>query len=151
MSIEQLASLAELLGVFGVIASLLYVGKQVQQNTVQMKVDASTTQAQWTNDAYYKIARDREFAELWHKGMSKYSSLDEVDKVRLQCFETGGLSAWSHMYELYRSNLLREEQWLFLTGNFTRIGSRDSMREAWRLTKHDYNQGFQQCMSEFLE
>jgi hypothetical protein len=38
MSLEQAAYLAEIFGVFGLIASLIYVGRQVRQATLQMKV-----------------------------------------------------------------------------------------------------------------
>ena len=40
MTLEELAYLAEIIGLILVVASLIYVGKQLKQNTEMMKADS---------------------------------------------------------------------------------------------------------------
>lgn len=148
---ETLANLAQILGVFGIIASLIYVGRQVQQNTLQMKVEARGNHLQVFIHFWHRIANDREFATLWHKGGSEYFTLDEIDQLRLQSFATSGLMVWSYLYELHQADLLSEHQWKEQLGDMERIGQRAVTREAWNLNKERFGEPFRQFLEQYVE
>jgi len=151
MSIQEIASLAEVLGVFGVLASLLYVGRQVQQNTLQMRVAASSDRLQMFLQFWFKIAGDREFAALWNKGDSELSTLDEVDQLRILSFETAGLTVWSQFFDLHQAQLLSDDKWKEQLRDIETIGQRESVRTAWEFNKSRFSQSFQQFMSKYAE
>lgn len=151
MSMEQLAYLAEVLGVLGIVASLIYVGRQLQQTTLQMKVGAASERLQLFNQFWFRIAHDREFAELWLKGHAQYSTLDEVDQLRVQSFESAGLSTWSFFFELHEAEVLAESQWSEQVRDFEMIGRREAMREAWKSNKSRYSGPFQNLMAKYIE
>jgi hypothetical protein len=47
MTLEQFAYIAEIIGVIFLIASLLYVGRQLHQNTEMMRAESRNSIAKW--------------------------------------------------------------------------------------------------------
>ena len=87
MTLEQIASVAEILGLILVIASLIYLARQIVQTTAMMRVGASNERIQRDTDIVNSIVQSREVAEYWVKGATEFASLDEVDQQRLVFFE----------------------------------------------------------------
>jgi len=148
---QELANLAEVLGVFGVLASLIYVGRQVQQHTLQMKVAASADRLQIFLKFWFKVAGDREFAAMWHKGGSELSTLDEVDQLRILSFETAGLTVWSYFFDLHQAHLLSDDKWTEQLHDIETVSQRESMRTAWDLNRSRFDHQFQQFLSEYVD
>ena len=79
MTLEQLAYIAEIIAAIAVIASLIYVAKQLTQANAMMRVGAANERIQREYDLLNNIIDNREVAEYWCKGGSSFESLDEVD------------------------------------------------------------------------
>lgn len=54
-TLEQMSYIVEIIGVIAVAASLIYVGKQIQQNTKTMQVNAAGVQAQWLMKVFSNV------------------------------------------------------------------------------------------------
>jgi hypothetical protein len=84
MSLEQLSSLAQVVGSAGVIASLLFVALQIRQNTGALqRNEHNSTMTQWTV-IRMAIAQNRDIAELMTAGLYGESTLDAADQLRLE-------------------------------------------------------------------
>jgi hypothetical protein len=84
MSIEQLSSLAQIIGSVGVVVSLIFVGLQVRHNTGALqRNEHNSTMAQWTV-IRMAIAKNRDIAELMTAGLRGESALDAADQLRLE-------------------------------------------------------------------
>jgi len=151
MTLQNLANLAEVVAVFGLIASLMYVGRQVQQNTMQMKVRASSERLGMFTSLWLRVADDREFATLVYNGDSGYSSLDDIDKMRLQALHTSGLSMWAHLFELHQQTLLSENAWKEQRMDMETLGRRQDVRDAWNMNKARFSGPFQEFLADYLE
>ena len=81
LSIQDWGAIGEILGAIGVIATLIYLAKQIRTNT-------KTTQGATAN-AILRDARellrvpfsDRESADLFLRGMENFDSLDDVERA----------------------------------------------------------------------
>ena len=83
MTLEQLSSLAQVVGSAGVVASLIFVALQIRQNTGALqRNEHNSTMAQWTV-IRMAIAQNRDIAELMTAGLHGQSSLDAADQLRL--------------------------------------------------------------------
>ena len=151
MSLQDYAYLAETLGPILIIASLIYVGRQLHQNTLQMKVGVTSERLQVFIQFWHRIAHDREFAALWHKGGDEYSDLDPIDQLRLQSFETSGLMVWSHLFELREANLLPDNQWREQLEDIQAVAKREAMRKAWASNQHRFSESFQKFLAQYIE
>ena len=70
----------------GVIAGLVFLGLEIQQNTTQLRANTSYS----INDALAKINAprylDADFADIWVRGLESLDNLDEVEKVRFESY-----------------------------------------------------------------
>lgn len=151
MLLEQLASLSQVIGVVGVIASLIYVGKQLRQNTEQMQIDAATNYSLWVDQIFARTSTDREFAVVWQKGGSDFNSLDDVDKGRVMNHEIGALFMQAHFYALLQSNALPKHIWDRQLWTLKHVSRRQSVREAWKVYREAFEKPFQEFCEPFLK
>ncbi len=148
MTLEQFAYLGEIIAAFSVVASLIYVAKQLGQNAAMMRVNASHERVQRDHELSSTISSSQEFAELWARGASDFESLDEIEKIRLIFFERGALLHWHHMFALRAQNLLSDANWRELLWLIRNLGGRrEAILESWRMFKDSFEEPFQ----EFLE
>lgn len=148
MTLEQIASIAEILGLILVIASLIYLARQIGQTTDMMRVGASNERIQRDTDIVNSLVHSREVAEYWMKGATEFTSLDEVDKQRLIFFERRALLHWHNMFGLHQKNLVPDADWHELKWIIQNIGRRQSIRASWNIFKDSYEKPFQEFIDE---
>ena len=151
MTLEQFAQIGEIIAAMAVIASLIYVARELHQNTNQTRITVANTQVDITKHMVSPVIADRELAELWVKGDSEFDSLDAVDKQRLIFFEWQALNAWHNSFRLREKNLLSDQEWQNILWVCRNIGQRQAIRESWKIFRESYETSFQDLMSEYLD
>jgi hypothetical protein len=144
MNWDAISAVAEILGVLAVVASLIYVGRQLGQNTTIMRINAASQQFERDYEIVLPIIESREFAEIWTKGDHEFEGLDEADKQRLLFFERRAISLWHHVYQLRMQNLLPDASWHEQIWIIQNIGRRQAIREAWSLFRGGFEASFQE-------
>ena len=148
MTLENIASLAEIFGLMLVIASLIYVARQLGQTTAIMRVNASGERLQRDTDIANSIIHSREVAEYWMKGATEFDSLDETDRQRLVLFERRAILHWHNMFGLHAQNLVPDSDWYELKWVIQNIGRRQAIRESWNIFKDSFQKPFQDFIEE---
>jgi hypothetical protein len=100
MTLEQWAYLGDIAAAIAVIASLIYVARQLKQNTNAMIVNNAHNFVEFNNRLNTPMATNREFAELWVKAGTDFDDLDAVDNQRLIVWEFQAIAAWSNFFNL---------------------------------------------------
>ncbi len=86
MDWNAIAAVGEILGAVAVVATLLYLSKQIRQNARAVQVAAlRDTTAQW-NHWSELLASSPDLAEIVARGNNSYKSLPEVDALRYGAF-----------------------------------------------------------------
>ena len=93
LTLEQIYYIGQTIAVVALIISLIYVAKEVHQNTTMLRMNNSNEFIRWNTGLAGSIATQREVGETWIKGDSDFDSLDEVDKQRMILFEWQAISA----------------------------------------------------------
>jgi hypothetical protein len=150
MNLEQFSYLADITGVIAIIASLIYVARQINQNTQTLQINAGTAIETWGSTVMLAAATDREFAEVWNKGDSQFKDLDQVDQSRLLLFEMSGIARFAHFFALREQGVLPETNWQMMLWSFEMVGKRQSMREAWKSLKDSYDPRFAEALNPYL-
>ena len=148
---DAVSAISEALGLIVVVGSLLYVAREVRQNTAMMRVNASQTWTDFSLQLAGPVAMNRELAECWTKGESNFENLDEVDKQRLTMYEWRAIEAWHHAYHLHEQGVLPEPQWRKIVWIMENLGQRQSVRSSWKTFKGAYDQDFKTFLSQYLE
>lgn len=143
-----ISAIAQLVGIPVVVASLVYVARQLSQNTQMMRVAASS---QWVDrdfEIVVPIIENREFAEVWAKGADEFDSLADVDKQRLLFFERRALLLWHHMYHMYLQNILPRANWNEQLWVIQNVGRRQAIRQAWGVYQSAFEPSFRNFIDE---
>jgi hypothetical protein len=151
MVLEQLSYIAQIAGVILLIGSLIYVGRQLQQNTEMMRANHANNFVGHTNELISPITTNREFAEFRIRAQTDFDQFDETDKQRMILFEWQALQAWHNWFNLHRQNLISDYHWAELNWGFRHFGQRPSTREAWKVFRGSYTKEFQDYMAPYLE
>ena len=147
MTIEQYAALAEIIGVILVIASLVYVARQLGQNTEMMRATASGQRVQRDAELNFRISDSQEFTEIWLKGGTAFDNLNEAERIRLIFFIRTAIVHWHHMFNLRSQNLLPDSDWNEMKWLIRHLGLRQDTLEAWKIFEDSFSMSFQ----EFLD
>jgi hypothetical protein len=146
MTLAQLADLADVIGVLLLVASLVYVARQLRQNTEMMRAAASSGRVERDYQLVSPMIDSRQIAELWGKGEKDFGGLDKVDQTRLLFFERKAISLWNHDFQLRKRNLLPDADWHEHVWIIQNIGQRQAVRAAWHAFRGAYEPAFQEFM-----
>jgi hypothetical protein len=96
VNLEQLGNLGELIGGLAVIASLLFVGFQVRQNTHALKLAQYRGIHDGIRESLRSAESDPQLAEITLRGLNDLTSLNPVERYRFDLLFFG----WLGQFEL---------------------------------------------------
>lgn len=105
MSIQDWAAIAEIVGAFAVVASLVYLAVQIRQNTHELSMSLKATELaafERNVDAGNRIREifilNPDVSDLFARGKNSYEDLDNNDKVRFAMLLSNVFSAFQGAY-----------------------------------------------------
>lgn len=115
MTLEQVFFVSQIIASLAVVASLVYVGLQVRDNTTALaRNEHNSTMEQWTV-IRMAIAKHRDIAELMTGGLDGSLALDRADQLRLEQMLQENLWAAFHIWD-------RTQRGVFPPGTFEATG-----------------------------
>lgn len=111
MSLENVYFVTQIIAALAVIASLLYVGIQLKQNTQAIRAAAvqSITETVATNAT--NIAASPGNASLFRRGLNDYTALTESEQAQFVQLMNGIFLSQDSIFWLYTNGSFPEELW----------------------------------------
>ena len=142
MSLEQASFLAQIISAVAVIASLVFVGFQLNRATAAIRASSSQAHSSMYTDLVQSIIDNADFARAWSIGLTDPKSLSEVEWVRFVAYS----SALFRLYESSRvqwlNGRLDEEHWHTIERQAADFGHLPGLQRAWNLRSHWYSAEF---------
>ena len=148
MDLNHIANLAEILGVFAIVISLIYVARQLRQTNMMIKNAAASERMEREYELVRPVIESREFAEIWTKGDQNFDELDHVDQQRLIIFERRAIVLWHHLFQMRNQNLYPDANWHETVWVIRNIGRRQAIREGWKLFRNNFEATFGDFVDE---
>jgi hypothetical protein len=82
MNWEAITAIAELLGVAAVLATLIYLARQVKQANQEARDATAWRITESIAQLVHELNSDSETAEIWCKGVDEFDSLSRVERER---------------------------------------------------------------------
>jgi hypothetical protein len=82
MNWEAVGAIGEIVGAIVVIASVLYLARQLQQSNKQGQAEAVRDLYQVWNEVFRHLGRDAESANLFRQGLNDYGNLTKNEKLQ---------------------------------------------------------------------
>ena len=155
--LENLGNLGDFLGGIGVVVTLLYLAKQISQNTRQLKLDAESAKTiafEGTNSDISRwiqeIVSNRDVAEVWDKGLKDIDQLDEIDRLRFNYLGMQLLQAWQIVYRR-AEQVENQELWTTTLLYFRMYYRSPGFRTLWETSKSLLVQDYVAAVEHYLE
>ena len=124
MNWDAAGAIAEIAAVLGVVASLVFVGIQIRQNTVQLRQDNLRETVRGTLDTNWYFHRDDAAFEDFRQGCNSFEELSRKDKAHFHSILVDLSFYWEltrglHQAELIDSAALEINERFFLAILYT--------------------------------
>lgn len=135
MTLEELAYLSQIVGVFAVFASLVYVAIQTHQNGRMMRAKAA-----WDAEVSFieindQLASGGLMSELAYKVLTRPDSLTDYERHLTHRFMRGVLQRTEAQYALHAHGVLDAEVWHLRRAYIKGILKNPVFNEVWQAEK----------------
>jgi hypothetical protein len=143
MSLEQASLISQIVSALAVVASLIFVGFQMLQNTKAVK--ASTSQAHSANylQAVSSLYDNAEVARLWRLGLADLDSRTEDERVRFLAFTSALFRFYEGSHIQWRRGQLDKQHWHTIEQQVISLAAQPGIRSWWKLRRNWHSPEFQ--------
>ena len=110
MSIQDWGALGEVLGAFAVVATLVYLARQVRENARQMQVSSLTSMNHLINEGWDPIYSNDRNIRVWTTGLRAPQDLDEEDLTLFHLFMTRLINVTATAVAQHQHNVLTHDE-----------------------------------------
>lgn len=140
------AQIAEIVGGFAIIASLIFVGLEVRHATQQLQLSSDINADLDNADLSIRIAESPELSHLVWKAERDPESLSDEEMARFENLALPRLAMWENTYDSFLAGNFTESGWLqwdtFYRSRFNKPG--------YRLVYVRFRYGFGQDSREYF-
>ena len=146
LTLEQASYLAEIIGVIAVVISLIYVGLQVKQNTLAIKLSTVHNVAEEWRDTSALISSNGDLAEILTKGFGDLHSIKGGDQLRAYAYMQNLFNLFENAYYQRVEGALDERYWSGMKKWFVNMTDLPGIQTYWQERKYVYADDFQGFM-----
>ena len=142
MSLEQISLIAQVVSAVAVIASPIFVGRELNQATHAMRNASSQAHSSNYTDIVKSIIENGDFATIWHSGILDPNLPSDEEWVRF----VGYASVLFRFYESSRVQWIRgqldKEHWQTIEQQVKTLAGQPGIQAWWRLRGHWHSEAF---------
>ena len=150
MNLQDLASVAEIVGGVAVVVSLIYVGLQVNDSTSAIRSaaasDATTAMQSW----YLEMGRNRQASDAWFNAMTSPEPLPAHDEFQFLMSMHTAILGMQNSYLLSKEGTLDEEFREAVTTAIIAVKDLPGMDRYWRQRRGFFHTGFAEYVDSLL-
>jgi hypothetical protein len=143
MSLSDLAALGSFVSGLAVLASLIFVGFQLRQNTQAVRAGASQAHSYNWQQITMPIVESSDFARIWRLGLNDLECLTDDERVRFYGFAGATLRFFEGARVQWRHGLLDKEHWHNVEKTAIDFAATSGFRAYWAARHHWLSPEFQ--------
>ena len=150
MNVQDLASVAEIVGGVAVVVSLIYVGLQVNDSTSAIRStaasDATTAMQSW----YLEMGRNRQASDVWFNAMTSSEPGPAHDEFQFLMSMHAAFLGMQNSYLLSKEGTLDAEFREAVTIAIIAVKDLPGMDRYWRQRRGFFHAGFAEYVDSLL-
>ena len=151
MSLEEFNYVAEIIASIAVIASLIYVGREVGQNTKATHAAAAQANVNAINEYVGLINASDRLADILQQGANGLSALKGGDLIRFMAFHDQAFIAFQSYYLQWKDGALDEGLWLTHRQAALDLLAQPGQQEWWAARRHWFFSAFRIYLDNLVE
>ena len=144
---QLLGNFGEFFGAIVVVASLIYVGKQVRDSSAQIRINTTSTTASLIQDGFAPLYTTKENQDVWHIGLAKPEDLPEDEYRRFDMLMFRMFYSYQVCVVQYDDGVINDDQFNASSYYFRHLYRTPGGRRWWSET----NSAFSERMRYHLE
>jgi hypothetical protein len=151
LKLAEYASIAEIIGAFAVVISLIYVGVQVNDSTSAVRAASANDVNVALQSWYLQIGSDQQTAELFYEALTSEEALSNKEEFQFLMMLHGAFLAFQNSYLLAEEGTIDPELSEDITAALVGIKKLPGMRRYWLRRKSYLHSGFADYVDQLLE
>lgn len=144
MSLSDLAAIGSFVSGVAVLASLIFIGFQLRQNTRAVRAAASQAHTQNWHQITLPVVENADFARIWRLGLEDIGRLTEDERMRFYAFAGSALRFFEGTRLQWRHGQLDREHWHNVEKTAIDFAASSGFKACWALRHHWLSPEFQQ-------
>ena len=151
MTLETFYFVAQIVAAFAVVASLVFVGLQVRENTKEQALRrAIERNATYTQSQTYLI-ENKDIREVWVKGAYGLSPLNEEERVAYGAYMTQWLASMMDVLAQRNAGQMPDDDWERMPFTARPVTVRKGAFEWWQRVRHTFKSDVQEFFDYLFE
>jgi len=151
MKLSELANVAEVIGAFAVVVSLIYVGVQVNDSNMAVRSasvnDANVAVQEW----YMQIGSDEQTSRLFYNALMSEEVKSNEDEFQFIMMFHGVFLAFQNSYLMAEEGTIDAELVDGLTGAILTVKDTPGMKRYWRQRRTTLHPRFVRYVDDLLQ
>ena len=147
---DAVGALAELVGAVGVILSLVYLARQIGQNTRSVRVASYQSWFNSYDSLSNIILASSEFDALLHRGLGDPDSLSEEDSRRVRGVLRRSFRQFENLYYQHSEAMIDPSLYEAWHRVYSHIGETPGFRFFWENEQGLFSEAFRRVIDEML-
>ena len=148
--LSDLASIAEIIGAFAVVISLIYVGIQVNDSAGAVRSAAANDANVSIQSWYLQIGSSKQTSELFYKALTSEEALSDEEEFQFLMMTHGIFLGFQNSYLLFEEGTIDSELRQSLTSVLTGVTGLPGMQRYWRQRKSYLHSGFAEWAQQII-
>ena len=149
-TLQDLGSLGEFVGAMGVVISLIYLARQMNQNTTSIRAASFNSMTENSIRILEHAFRDGSFAEFLHCAEQDSASLSANEQVRWDAYMTAVYRHFGNLVYQYRVGVLDRQMWLSYRETLKRHLRTPSWRSWFEQNKEYFSSSLVDLVAEVI-
>ena len=142
MTLEELGGIGEFIGALAVLASLVYVAREIRRNTKATRLATLQSALVSVQPIFDAPARDAELARIIRLGMIDSSQLTEDESTRLGNWLSSVLRQAENTFVQHQAGMLDDKSWAARAHQIRNFFSSPTVVKAWASASEGYHEDF---------
>jgi hypothetical protein len=151
LKLTDYAHIAEIIGAFAVVISLLYVGVQVSDSASAVRAASANDVNVALQSWYLDIGTDQQTSELFYEALTSEEALSNEEEFQFLMMLHGAFLAFQNSYLLAEEGTIDTELREAITAAIVGIKELPGMRRYWRQRRSYLHSGFVAYVDRLLE
>ncbi len=151
LKLAEYASVAEIIGAFAVVISLVYVGMQVNDSASAVRAASANDVNVALQSWYLEIGTNQQTSELFYRALTSEEALSSEEEFQYLMMLHGAFLAFQNSYLLAEEGTIDTELREAITAAIVGIKQLPGMRRYWRQRKSYLHSGFAAYVDQLIE
>jgi hypothetical protein len=144
MTLEELAYLSQIIGVFAVCGSLVFVGLQMRAQARESRLAAIQELCTQYQGLMTSMINNKDLSRAWlHALRDGLSAVAEEEEIQLTAVIQQYLRTFESLFIQHRARRLDDDMWQAMKKQFAAYMSTSPFRDVWAIRAHFFTPQFQ--------